>query len=210
MGKYDTAYSINVDADNVLPYQAAWRVHMGTVDEPRIPQLSVNLAHPAFAGNGTLRTQALDVLFGSRITVAGMPSWTGPDDVSQIVIGINETISHFMHQISFVGVPQTPFQVATTDDLVLGNVDTDGSTLAADMTTTSSTVLVATPGYAWTTDAAEFPFDLYVDGEVMTCTAISSATSPQTFTLTRSVNGVVKTHPFGTDVRLAHPAIVAL
>lgn len=210
VGRYDTAYPINVSTDNVLPYQAAWRVHMGTIDEPRIPQLSVNLAHPAFAGNGTLRTHALDVLFGARITVAGMPSWTGPDDVSQIVIGINETISHFMHQITYVGVPESPYRVATTDDLILGHVDTDGSTLAGDMTTTSATVQVDTPGYAWTIDPLDFPFDLYVDGEVMTCTAISGATTPQTFTVTRSVNGVVKTHPSGSDVRLAHPALVAL
>jgi len=34
--------------------------------------------------------------------------------------------------------------------------------------------------------------------------------NPQTFTVTRSVNGVVKTHTAGTSVRLAYPAIVAL
>lgn len=33
---------------------------------------------------------------------------------------------------------------------------------------------------------------------------------PQTMTLVRSVNGVVKPHPAGADLRLAHPAIVAL
>jgi hypothetical protein len=34
--------------------------------------------------------------------------------------------------------------------------------------------------------------------------------NPQTFTVTRSVNGVVKTHAAGADVRLAYPAITAL
>lgn len=34
--------------------------------------------------------------------------------------------------------------------------------------------------------------------------------NPQTFTVTRSVNGVVKSHAAGTDVRLAYPAYAAL
>ncbi|MET9510753.1 hypothetical protein ABZX62_20225 [Streptomyces flavidovirens] len=34
--------------------------------------------------------------------------------------------------------------------------------------------------------------------------------NPQRFTVTRSVNGIVKPHPAGTDVRLAQPTIVAL
>jgi len=34
--------------------------------------------------------------------------------------------------------------------------------------------------------------------------------NPQTFTVTRSMNGVVKTHSAGADVRLAYPAITAL
>jgi hypothetical protein len=38
----------------------------------------------------------------------------------------------------------------------------------------------------------------------------SYATSPQTFTVSRSTNGVVKTQSSGADVRLANPAIVAL
>lgn len=62
----------------------------------------------------------------------------------------------------------------------------------------------------WTTDAAEFPLDIGVGGERITVTAITGATSPQTFTVTRSVNGVVKAHSAGTDVRLWTPMILGL
>ncbi|WP_411132736.1 hypothetical protein, partial [Streptomyces sp. 030-HV] len=41
-------------------------------------------------------------------------------------------------------------------------------------------------------------------------TLASSGSGPQTYTVTRSVNGVVKAHAAGQDVRLAHPSYVAL
>jgi hypothetical protein len=62
----------------------------------------------------------------------------------------------------------------------------------------------------WTTNAADFPFDINVAGERMTVTNISGSSSPQTFTITRSVNGVAKAQTAGTDVRLFFPAIVSL
>lgn len=65
---------------------------------------------------------------------------------------------------------------------------------------TSFTVTTAS-GYLWTTAAAQFPFNIMVGGERMTVTAISGASNPQTFTVTRSVNGVVKSHAAGAEVR---------
>jgi hypothetical protein len=44
----------------------------------------------------------------------------------------------------------------------------------------------------------------------MTVTDISGSSSPQTFTVTRSVNGVVKSHAIGDPVRLFTPYRVAL
>lgn len=44
----------------------------------------------------------------------------------------------------------------------------------------------------------------------MTVTAVSGASSPQTFTVTRSVNAVVKAHSSAADVRLAQPMILSL
>ncbi|PAN01002.1 hypothetical protein CJI59_13820 [Streptomyces sp. Alain-F2R5] len=57
---------------------------------------------------------------------------------------------------------------------------------------------------------ADFPFDITVGGERMTVTSVSGTASPQTFTVVRSVNGVVKAHEAGADVRLSDPATVAL
>lgn len=81
-----------------------------------------------------------------------------------------------------------------------------GGTLGESDTTLQ---VVATNGQPWTTDlVTEGEFDISVGGEVMTVTGVTGTTPPQTFTVVRSVNGVVKTHDEGADVRLAYPAIV--
>lgn len=61
---------------------------------------------------------------------------------------------------------------------------------------------------SWTT--ADFPFDIVMGGERMTVNSIQNQVSPQTFGVTRSVNGVVKSHSAGEDVRLFSPTIVAM
>ena len=44
----------------------------------------------------------------------------------------------------------------------------------------------------------------------MTVTAISGAASPQTFTVTRSVNSVAKSHASGAAVSLWKPSVIGL
>jgi hypothetical protein len=58
--------------------------------------------------------------------------------------------------------------------------------------------------------SATFPFDIKVAGVRLTVDAISGASSPQTFTVTQTpVNGVTKTIPSGSQVRLWSPARAA-
>ena len=96
---------------------------------------------------------------------------------------------------------------------------TDDAMLLADAVfddlPTGTTQFVDQVGLTWTVhgDAAigsADPFDIRAGGEVMRVEGITGADSPQTFTVTRSVNGVVKPHPVGADVRLAYPMILAL
>lgn len=170
VGTYPDAPSLNVESDDDLYQHAAWRVHLGTVDEPRYPAISVNLAHPSMA---TARTSALNVLPGNRIVITDPPARLG-GDISQIVIGITETITRFEHRITYVCVPESPYRVATLDDPTHGRPDTDGSTLADDMTPTSTAVRVATVAGMplWATDAADTPFLATVGGEVVRVDAI--------------------------------------
>jgi hypothetical protein len=206
VGTYPDSLTLNVPTDSVLQAHAGWRVHLGTVNEPRYPAISVNLAHPAVA---PLRNNVLRVLFGSLVVVTDAPVRLG-GDIQQIVIGIQETITHFEHRLTFVCQPGSPYQVGVVDSATLGRVGSDTSTLAADMTPTSGTAVVsASSGFQWATSAA-VPFDIVIAGERMTVSAVDAST-PRNLTISaRSVNGVVKTHQVGEDVTLAVPSIVAL
>jgi hypothetical protein len=105
------------------------------------------------------------------------------------------------------------------DDLAFTGIaptraDTDASELAASIDADDTSLSVAvTDGPLWVTSATfpqEFPFTVRVGGEDMTVTAVTGTSSPQTFTVTRSANGIVKVHASGDDLRLAIPAITAL
>jgi hypothetical protein len=98
-------------------------------------------------------------------------------------------------------------------------VDTDLSTLDTGIDDNDTSLSVAsTGGVLWTVDADDWDTALNGDGglfiviggERMRVTNISGANSPQTFTVARSVNGVVKAHLAGAAVHVAHPARAGL
>lgn len=216
VGAYGTDVTLNLSSTDTttLRDQAAWRVHLGTVDEARHPQISVNLAHASFVANPALKRAVLALRQGDRVQIQNPPSWLPPDTIDQLILGVEETISHFEHKLTFTCAPASPYTVGYLDDADT-RLDTDGSTLAAAATAGATSLSVATQAghRVWADSAAlpaEFPFDIRVGGEVMTVTAIAGTTSPQTFTVTRSVNGVSKAHSAGADVRLATPTILAL
>lgn len=210
VGPYPTAVSINLSADSQLPDEAGWILHMGTVDEPRYPTIPVNLARPALAA---LYSTLQDVDLGDRLLVNNPPAWLPPDAISQIVRGLTEVCYGYVFTIAWACAPESPYRVAIMDDPVFGRADTDGSTLAAGVTSIATSLSVAstdTTKPLWTTSAAEFPFDIVIAGERITVTNITGTSSPQTFTVTRSVNGVVKAQSSGADVRLFQPAILSM
>lgn len=212
VGRYDDQTTLNVRADTQLADQAWWRLHLGTVDEARYPQITVHLMRQVFRESTTLRPNTLDLRPGDRVTITNLPAWLPPDDASQLVVGWSEQIDKFEHVITLNTVPESPWRVATVGGGTTVRVGTDGSELAAGVDTDDTSLSVTvTDGALWTTDAGEFPFDIRVGGEVMTLSGISGSSSPQTFAVSaRSVNGVIKAHLPGTAVALAHAATVAL
>lgn len=210
IGSYPYGYDLSLGDDSLLPDMAGWRLHFGTVDEPRYPTIPVNVRY--FAGNVGMTNALLTIDIGDRLDIINPPGPEfPPDPISQIVQGYTETLSNYEHDIMFNCSPASPWNIGYTDDPVYGHADTDGSTLVGDYPLGAETTLkVATTGAAtdsplWTTVAGDFPFDVSVGGERMTVTNITGAASPQTFTVTRSVNTVVKGQVNGTDVRLWQP-----
>lgn len=211
VGVYDTAVTVNVADDGQLPSQASWRAHLGTWDEARYPLVRVNLAALGDAGKTALMADVVALDCGDRLTIADTPPWLPPGPVDQHVEGYAETLAQFVWDMRLVCSPAGPWQVFVVEDPVFGRLDTGGSELALAVNDADTELLVATDAGSqpWITTArpADFPFTLNLGGEVVEVSAISGDHSPQTFTVERSVNGIVKGHPAGTRLRIASVAV---
>ena len=171
VGDYSTSVQLSLHADGDLADQAGWRLHLGTVDEPRYPTISLNLRHPQFTGSVDLLNAALSVDVGDRVRIVNPPAWLPPDGISLIAQGYSETLGVFEHDMVLNCSPESPWRVGLVEDAVLGHADTDGSTLAAAVSATAAQVQLATTNTGsplWTTDPGDFPFDLAIGGEQMT------------------------------------------
>lgn len=170
IGLYDTSYTLNLLNDTQPPLHAGWRLYLGTWDETRYPQVTVDLANaPASIENAA----AVDV--GSRIQVTNPPVWGPPDTLDLQVQGYSEVMDQYTWKITYNCAPNGPFNVATESDATYNRADTEGAELADAMTSSATTAYVlTTSGPLWTTDAAEYPFSIRVAGEVMSATAASS------------------------------------
>ncbi|MFJ6667407.1 hypothetical protein [Streptomyces sp. NPDC091383] len=188
VGQYGQDTTLNLaamDAGTLLD-QAAWRVHLGTVDEARFPSISVNLAHPSISPD--MRRAILAMRIGDRIQVTNPPPWLPPDTIDQIVIGASETLTHFEHRLTFNCQPASPYSYVGILDTA-ARVDTDGSQLVGNLTETTTVFSVQpTDPYdgLWTSDPNDWPFDIQVGGEVMRVTATSDILDD---TFTRAVTG---------------------
>lgn len=200
VGIYDEAVTLSLAADGDAERQAAWRVHVGTHDEARWPTIGYDLAHPTFLSNTSLRDAILNAAgIGNRIDVTNLPPWLPPFSVSQIVQGYEERISTHSYRVELSCVPARPYRVPkwnAASDRYSG----EGTTTPA-LTPTQTTFTVTLPtGVTWT--SADGSYQILVNGEVMT---VTNVTGGNVFTVTRSVNGVVKSHPAGSRVALADP-----
>jgi hypothetical protein len=210
MGDYANTATVNTEYDDQLQDVAGWMVHAGTVDDLRWPVIPVNLARPEMAA---LLQDAVDLDLGDMIQIDDAPDVVIYDPVKQVVLGTKESLGGFHWTMEFNAVPENVYEVIVLGDPDTGRCDTDGSQLASGVSATATTLSVATTGPSgilWTTSAADFPLDVNVGGERMTATNITGSSSPQAFTVVRSVNGVVKAQSAGTDVRLWFPPILAL
>lgn len=231
VGRYDTSLDVNIETDARLLDHATWHLRKGTVDETRYRSVTVDLDAPSATPALVAAVNLVDI--GDRIAITNLPQDESPDDASLLVIAISESLPPKRRLVTFTTIPASPYDVATvgandgSTNLRGQAVDTDHSTLAADVPAaqpgaTSTLSVASTGGVLWTTDANDWStirngtstdgtgLFIRIGGEDMRVTSIAGAGSPQTFTVVRAVNGVVKAHLSGAAVHARYPVVVGL
>lgn len=198
IGQYEDEITVNVETDAQLSAIAAWKLNEGTLDAARYPSVTVNLGAAEVDAALTAAVLAVDV--GDLLRVTNLDDADIPDSIDLIVLGYSETFDNSQWMWTANCAPAHLYQVAVFGEQHYG---ADGSVLTAAVTAGATSFQVSKGGTSiWTRTPAAFPFDINVGGERMTVTNITSATSPQTFTVTRAVNGVVKAHAINAPVQL--------
>lgn len=207
-GRYDRSKTINRASDSGLQSDASWWVHEATWPEERFDEIAMELAK----NSGTLIDTWFDVSMGDRLEIAqaSLPDVVAERPVSQLIDGWTMEVSPHLFTVRAATRPAGPFEVGVLDDADRGKLDTAGSTLSTGIDDNDTSLSVATTlGPLWDPADAEDGFDIDIGGEQVTVTDISGSSSPQTFTVTRSVNGVVKSHSSGAAVSLWRPTVLA-
>ncbi|MFJ4837182.1 hypothetical protein [Streptomyces sp. NPDC088746] len=169
VGRYNEAITLNLFDDEQTSRHAQWRLHLGTWDEARYPQVRVLLqSAPAVIADAA----TMDV--GDRMQITNPPKWLPPEAIDLQVQGYTELLHQRRWELEFNCTPYGPWEVGVYDDAARGRFDTGGTVLAVPVTATDTVLPVTTTdGTAWTTNPADMPFDVAVGGEVATVTQIT-------------------------------------
>jgi hypothetical protein len=206
VGRYDAQTTVSVAYDSQLANIATWLLAAGTTDETRYPTVTVQIENPNVTA---LDASILDVDIGDRLTISNPKTGQTPDTISQIVRGYTEVIEPFSHTVTFNCSPESPYAVVRLDSAG-HKLDSDTSTLVSGVSSSATSLSIATSDAKNLWQTGTVSILIRVAGEAMTVTNISGTTSPQTFTVTRSVNGIVKAQSTGAVVSLFREATLAL
>lgn len=170
--RYPDKVTLNLATDDQLEDQAWWRLHLGTVDEDRIPQLGIDLAR-----NPALIDQVLALDTGDRITIANPPEWMAAQAIDLIIQGYEERLRQKKHYFVFNCSPGSAWRTWLLEDDEQGRADTILSATTHQFAAGTDTAMdVRTlQGPRWETDAGEFPFDVTAAGVQLRVTAIDDS-----------------------------------
>lgn len=187
IGRYRDQKQISLYRDRDLPYQASWRVFVGTNDDLRVDNITLALENPRIGGNSTNIYRFLKADIGHKIALTNLPTRLIPDNMSLIIVGYSEYIDQFQHNITFNCVPGSAYdlgQTVATTATTSTKAMSDATTLAEalDTTETGVDVSVASGDATWTQSGVDF--DIIIGGERMTVTSIQQVTD----TFTRSAS----------------------
>jgi hypothetical protein len=173
LGRIARASTVNVKVDGQLPDVAHWLLNLGTYPLGRVPQIGIELSRSNYAGSATLTAAASGLDVGDLLTITGMTqSGFPPDDLVLLTLGFSEVLSNFQWDITYNCSPGQPWQLGVYSDTA-SRYDTESTALDVAVNSTATSFPVTSSGTRWTDDAGDYPFDLMVDGERVTATAVA-------------------------------------
>jgi hypothetical protein len=198
IGQYPKPFRYPVRNAVDLPDIARFERHRGTFLGPRYPTIQLDTHRQVFVDDDELSDDIDELELGNRLNVDDLPNWLEPEAIDVLVQGYTERISNENRELVLNTTPASPYTVAVRGSTYYR--DSLATVLNEALDTTETGVDVAVTGPLWRTGATSF--DIMINGELMTVTNITGASSPQTMTVTRSVNGIVKTHSIGSEVHV--------
>jgi hypothetical protein len=207
VGTYDVSAPINLGVPGDLDLFAQRRVATGTRDEARYPSVQVQLERAPFLASASLTAQCRAVDLGRALAILNPPAWLPPGTISQVVSGYVEVMGGQTHRLTWNTRPQGPLTSGIWGSAAKPTVSlwgAESTTLKTAVNSTATSLVFRTSDVfeSWSTTATGYQVE--IAGERMTVTAMGarSGTGPydQTATVTRSVNGVVKSLSAGESV----------
>lgn len=194
IGRVKGTVDVNQLDDNALDDRAEFELNLLSQGRPRYTGVTVDLL-----ANPGLIAACNSIRPGDLITLAGVE----PDPVPLHVISYVHRVEHTERKYVMECVPGELWKTGAYDTTSAGNVYGVASTTLATLTGTAGTSLVVNvpdPLESWSLTATGY--SLVIEGERVTVTGAFGAVTAgqQTATVTRSVNGVVRTHTAGAAV----------
>jgi hypothetical protein len=181
VGLYNESLTLSLADDSQPEPVANWRLHLGTYDGARYPEVSVTLHKP---GADVHVPAVLGLREGDVIRLTDLPPWVSHGPVDLMVMGWTETLELYTWTVALNCAPAGPWNTAIVNHATYGKADTDGSSLAAAVSPTATTFTVTNAGLPWTSDPSDMPIPLAVNGETVSATAVTFATVKDSFTRT--------------------------
>ncbi len=207
-----------------LDDMAAFDAFLGTWDEDRWTNIQVELVRQNYVLTATKIRKAhilahLDI--GDLFSIINPPVWLPPDEIKLMIQGVDEVLGNRTWRFVWNTSPYGPFIVNDLTQSIASayRVAATTSTVTGSLTSTATgaaafTITTPAGSKLWGTTATKpgnFPLDVAIGGEVITLSAITGTTSPQTADISaRSVNGVVKAHSAGDSIQVANPFYMTL
>lgn len=196
-GIYDDSVTLNLFADTQIQDAAGWLLHQGTIPGMRYAQMTTNLGVAPEMIDDWLTVDA-----GAQVHAINLPPQHPTETVKVVVEGYGEPISPTSWVPTMNCSPAAAWDVAVidgtgVDDQYLLRLESDGSELTFDVTDTDTTFIVTvTDGPPWTSDNAETPFDIRINGERVTVTDIDAPVGGSEFTGAGDFEDVTPTTSF--------------